>query len=63
MARYKVRNVSPMALALNLPAGGAGALHLKPREVSRELVEREFNAPEVQGAIKAKALAVVKGGA
>ena len=63
MAKYKVRNVSPMTLALNLPAGGAGALHLKPRETSRELFEREFNAPEVQGALRAKALVMVKGGA
>jgi len=63
MAKYRVRNVSPMMLALNLPSGGASALHLKPREVSRELLDKELNAPEIQGAIKAKALAVVKGGA
>jgi hypothetical protein len=60
MSKYRVRNVLPMAVALNLPAE---SLHLRPREISRELYEKEFNAPEVQRAIKAKALVVIKGGA
>ena len=62
MAKYRVRNSSPAAMALNLSTGGKGSLHLRPREVSRVLAEREFRSPEVQAALRAKALAVVKTG-
>lgn len=60
MQAYKIRNVSPMMQAVNLPGvgekGRQKSLNLAPGEVSRELSEDEFRSAEVQKLCKMRVL-------
>lgn len=59
MANYRVKNVSPAIVSLSLRGSTGNSLILSPREVSRALTELELSSPEVQKALKVRALVQV----
>ena len=63
MANYKVKNVTPMRITINLRSQtrDSNSVELAPRAVSRALTQDEFKSEEVQRGIAKRALRDVTG--